>query len=202
MALIWRITRPLLSASMRRMTSSPAMPSSRPMASKGSRSSGTSRWIRLSISLSVLSIMRLPVVVLTTLYEPFSTISNLQICTIAGAAKTRYENVYVVSSSVSRAARSKPTLLLSRLHRFLVLGVDVLDVFPDQALGVVQVVATLPEDVGGMEGRHRLDAVSLVPRAAVIGDHEVLVYDRLRGGAAETEDDLRLDGLDLALQVG
>jgi hypothetical protein len=29
----------------------------------------------LSISLSVLSIMRLPVVVLTTLYEPFSTIS-------------------------------------------------------------------------------------------------------------------------------
>jgi hypothetical protein len=45
------------------------------MASKGSRSSGTSRWIRLSISLSVLSIMRLPVVVLTTLYEPFSTIA-------------------------------------------------------------------------------------------------------------------------------
>jgi hypothetical protein len=29
----------------------------------------------LSISLSVLSIMRLPVVVLTTLYEPFSTIT-------------------------------------------------------------------------------------------------------------------------------
>jgi len=46
--------------------------------------------------LSVLSIMRLPVVVLTTLYEPFSTISNLQICTIAGVTGTRYENVYVV----------------------------------------------------------------------------------------------------------
>src|ERR687898_1937024 len=126
----------------------------------------------------------------------------LQICTIAGTGKTRYENVYVVSSSTSRAARSSPASLLSRFHSLLVLGVDVLDVFPDQALGVVQVVATLPEDVGGMEGRHRFDAVYLVPRAAVLGDPEVLVYDRLRGGAAETEDDLRLDGLDLALQVG
>src|SRR5829696_8007343 len=101
---------------------------------------------------------------------------------------------------MSRAARSSP-LRFSRLHHLLVLGVDALDVFPDQALGVVQVVATLPEDVGGMEGRHRLDAVFLVPRAAVLGDPEVLVYDRLRGGTAEAEDDLWLDGLDLALQV-
>src|SRR5215210_5798926 len=91
---------------------------------------------------------------------------------------------------------------LSRLHGLLVFGVDVLDVFPDEALGIVQVVAALPEDVGGMEGRHRLDAFSLVPRAAVLGDPEVLVYDRLRGGTAEAEDDLRLDGLDLALQIG
>src|SRR5215212_8301014 len=53
-----------------------------------------------------------------------------------------------------------------------------------------------------MEGRHRLDAVSLVPRAAVLGDPEVLVYDRLGGGTAEAEDDLRPYGLDLALQVG
>src|SRR5215218_11176004 len=102
---------------------------------------------------------------------------------------------------MSKAARSSP-LRFSRLHHLLVLGVDVPDVFPDEALGVVQVVATLPEDVGGMEGRHRLDAVSLVPRAAVLGDPEVLVYDRLGGGTAETEDDLWLDGLDLALQVG
>src|SRR5215210_6012190 len=91
---------------------------------------------------------------------------------------------------------------LSRLHRLLVLGIDVLDVFPDEALGIVQVVATLPEDVGGMEGRHRLDAFSLVPRAAVLGDPEVLVYDRLRGGTAEAEDDLRFDSPYLALQVG
>src|SRR5215207_3510994 len=53
-----------------------------------------------------------------------------------------------------------------------------------------------------MEGRHRLDAVYLVPRAAVLGDSEVLVYDRLRSGTAEAEDDVRLDGPDLALQVG
>src|SRR5829696_1477655 len=53
-----------------------------------------------------------------------------------------------------------------------------------------------------MEGRHRLDAVSLVPRAAVLGNPEVLVYDRLGGGTAEAEDDLRFDGPDLALQVG
>src|SRR5215204_7795018 len=53
-----------------------------------------------------------------------------------------------------------------------------------------------------MEGRHRLDAVSLVPRAAVLGNPEVLVYDRLGGGTAEAEDDLWFDGLDLALQVG
>src|SRR5215213_1353470 len=53
-----------------------------------------------------------------------------------------------------------------------------------------------------MEGRHCLDAFYVVPRAAVLGDPEVLVYDGLRGGPAEAEDDLRLDGLDLALQVG
>src|SRR5215203_1192426 len=53
-----------------------------------------------------------------------------------------------------------------------------------------------------MEGRYRLDAVSLVPRAAVLGNPEVLVYDRLGGGTAEAEDDLRFDGPDLALQVG
>src|SRR5688572_5972908 len=53
-----------------------------------------------------------------------------------------------------------------------------------------------------MESRHRLDAVYLVPRAAILGDPEVLVYDRLRGGTAEAEDNLRLDGLDLALQIG
>jgi hypothetical protein len=41
--------------------------------------------------------MRLPVVVLTTLYEPFSTILLLYERTIAGETETRYENVYVVS---------------------------------------------------------------------------------------------------------
>src|SRR5918998_480888 len=97
---------------------------------------------------------------------------------------------------------ARPLLRLSRLHRLLVLGVDILDVFPDEALGIVQVVATLSQDVGGMEGRHRLDAVYLVPRAAVLGDPEVLVYERLRGGTAEAEDDVWLDSLDLALQVG
>src|SRR5215208_1572283 len=34
----------------------------------------------------------------------------LQICTIAGATRTRYENVYVVSSTMSRAVRSSPAL--------------------------------------------------------------------------------------------
>src|SRR5215216_4193660 len=103
---------------------------------------------------------------------------------------------------MSRAARSSSPLRLSRLHGLLVLGVDGSDVFPYQALGIIQVIASLPEDVGGMEGRHRLDAVYLVPGSAVLGYPEVLVYDRLRGGTAEAEDDLWPYGLDLALQVG
>src|SRR5215208_3854149 len=102
---------------------------------------------------------------------------------------------------MSRAARSSSPLRLSRLHRLLVLGVDGSDVFPYQALGIIQVIASLPEDVGGMEGRHRLDAVYLVPGSAVLGYPEVLVYDRLRGGTAEAEDDLWPYGLDLALQI-
>src|SRR5215213_10093927 len=96
--------------------------------------------------------------------------------------------------------QSRP--LSSRLHRLLVLGIDVLDVLPDQALRVRQVVAALPQHVGGMEGRHRLYAVYVVPLAAVFGDAEVLVYDGLCGGASQTEHDLRFDRLDLALQVG
>src|SRR4051794_16289261 len=186
---------------MRRITSSPAIPSSRPTASKGSRSSGTSRWMRLSISLSVLSIMRLPVVVLTTLYEPFSTILLLYERTISGETETRYENVYVVSCSRRDAAPNSP-LRTARLHRLLVLGVHVPDVPPDQALRVRQVVAALAKHVGGMEGRHRLYAVYLVPLAAVFRYAEILVDDRLRGGASEAEDDLGLDSFDLALQVG
>src|SRR5215203_3546159 len=97
--------------------------------------------------------------------------------------------------------KARPHLRPSRLHGLLIFGVDGPDVFPHQALGIVQVVAPLPEDVGGVESGHRLDAVYLVPRAAVLGDPEVLVYDRLRGGTAEAEYDLRLDSLDLALQV-
>src|SRR5215216_6273991 len=95
-----------------------------------------------------------------------------------------------------------PPLRAPRLHRLLVLGVDVLDVPPDHALRVRQVVAALPQHVGGMEGRHRFYAVYVVPLAAVFRDPEVLVDDRLRGGATEAEYDLRLDRLDLALQVG
>src|SRR5918998_6803690 len=92
--------------------------------------------------------------------------------------------------------------LSSLFQRFLVLGVDVLDVLPDQALGVLEVVAALAEDVGRVEGRHRLDpALEVVPPAAVLRDPEVLVYDRLGGGTAEAEDDLRLYRLHLALQV-
>src|SRR4029453_12806793 len=123
----------------------------------------------------------------------------LQICTIAGATRTGYEIVYVVSSSMGRTG---PSLFrFSRLQCLLVFGVDGSDVFPHQALGVAQVVATLPEDVGGVESRHRLDAVYLVPPTAVLSDPEVLVYDGLRGRPAEAEDDLRLYGFDLALQV-
>src|SRR5215212_6810444 len=92
-------------------------------------------------------------------------------------------------------------LVLPRLHPLLVFGVDVLDIFPDEALGVVQVFAALPQNVSGMEGRHRLDTFYVVPRAAVLGDPEVLVYYGLRGGAAEAEDDLWPDSFDLALQV-
>src|SRR5215208_1214453 len=73
-ALIWRITRPLLSASMRRITSSPATPKESPKASNGSRSSGNSRWIRLSKSLSTVSIIRVLEAVLTKVHEPFSTL--------------------------------------------------------------------------------------------------------------------------------
>jgi hypothetical protein len=53
-----------------------------------------------------------------------------------------------------------------------------------------------------VERRHGLDTFYVVPLAAVLGDPEVLVYDRLRGRAAEAEDDARLHGLYLALQVG
>src|SRR4028119_449520 len=89
------------------------------------------------------------------------------------------------------------------LHRLLVLGMDVLDVLPDEALGVAEVVATLTEDVGRVEGCHRLRAVvQVVPLAAVFGDLEVLVYDGLGGGTAEAEDYLRLHRLHLALEVG
>src|SRR5919112_570497 len=186
---------------MRRITSSPAIPSSRPIASKGSRSSGTSRWMRLSISLSVLSIMRLPVVVLTTLYEPFSMILLLHERTITGETETRYENVYVASSWAGNAVAGSASRAPG-LHRLLVLGVDVLDVPPDHALRVRQVVASLPQHVGGMEGRHRLYAVYVVPLAAVFGDAEVLVYDGLCGWSSEAEHDLRFDRLDLALQIG
>src|SRR4028119_266190 len=93
--------------------------------------------------------------------------------------------------------------LLPLLHRLLVLGVNVLDVLPDEALGVGEVVAALAEDVGRVEGRHRLRAVVyVVPLAAVFGDLEVLVYEGLCGGAAEAEDNARPYCLHLALQVG
>src|SRR5215210_8101147 len=95
------------------------------------------------------------------------------------------------------------TTLSPLLQRFLVLGVDVLDVLPHQALGALEVVAALAEDVSRVEGRHRLDpALEVVPPAAVLGDPEVLVDDRLGGGTAEAEDDLRLYRFYLALQVG
>src|SRR5215212_5622229 len=94
-------------------------------------------------------------------------------------------------------------LLPPFLHRVLVFGVDGLDVLPDEALGVLEVLAALTEDVGRMERRHRLDpAFEVVPLATVLGDPEVLVYDGLGGGTAEAEDDLRLYRLYLALQVG
>src|SRR3712207_2041043 len=80
-------------------------------------------------------------------------------------------------------------VLIPFLHRLLVLGVDVLDVLPHQALGVLEVVAALAEDVGWVEGSHRLDAaIYLVPPAAVLGDPEVLVYDGLGSRTAEAED--------------
>src|SRR5918997_786278 len=88
------------------------------------------------------------------------------------------------------------------LHRLLVLGVDVLDILPHQALGVLEVLATLPQYVGRVEGSHRLEAaVDLVPLAAVLCDPEVLVYDRLGGRSSEAEDDTRPHRLYLALQV-
>src|SRR3712207_6550912 len=96
------------------------------------------------------------------------------------------------------AARGSPALR----HRVLVLGVDGLDVLPHEALGVLEVFAALPEDVGRVEGRHRpYAALEVVPLAAVLGNAEVLVYHGLGGGTAEAEDDLRLYRLGLALQV-
>src|SRR4028119_548551 len=88
--------------------------------------------------------------------------------------------------------------LLPLLHRLLVLGVNVLDVLPDETLGVDEVVAALAEDVGRVEGRHGLRAVvQVVPLAAVFGDLEVLVYEGLCGGAPEAEDYRGLHGLHL-----
>src|SRR4028119_1710763 len=92
--------------------------------------------------------------------------------------------------------------LLPLLHRLLVLGVNVLGVLPDEALGVGEVVSPLAEDVGRVEGRHRLRAVvQVVPLAAVFGDLEVLVYEGLCGGPAEAEDYAGLYRLPLALEV-
>src|SRR4028119_1249495 len=89
------------------------------------------------------------------------------------------------------------------LHRLLILGMDVLDVLPYEALGVGEVVSPLAEDVGRVEGRHRLRAVvQVVPLAAIFGDLEVLVYEGLGGGTAEAEDYRGLHRLHLALQVG
>src|SRR5215211_643282 len=108
---------------------------------------------------------------------------------IAGKTEIRYEVLYEDS--------------LPLFHRLLVLGVDRLDVLPHQALGVLEVLAALTEDVCRMEGRHRLDpAFEVVPLATVLGDPEVFIYDGLGGGTAEAEDDLRLYRLYLALQVG
>src|SRR5215203_1921340 len=93
--------------------------------------------------------------------------------------------------------------LAALLDRLLVLGVDVLDVLPDEAFGVLEILTALTQDVGRGEGRRHLDAaLEVVPLATVLGDPEVLVYDGLGGGASEAEDDLRLYSLDLALQVG
>src|SRR3712207_4503218 len=180
------------------MTSSPAIPTSRPIAANGSRSSGNSRWIRLSMSLSTPSIMRLPEIVLTTLYEALLDGFLLQLCMIAGMNKMRYEVLYDCRCRLKDPDRGLPPLV----HRLLVLGVDVLDVLPDEALGVLEVLATLAENIGRMEGRHRLDAaVEVVPLAAVLGDPEVLVYDGLGGGATGAEDDLRPYRLHLSLEV-
>src|SRR4028118_1300678 len=100
--------------------------------------------------------------------------------------------------------RSGEALRLPPLfHRLLVLGVDVLDVLPDEALGVGEVVAALAQHVGRVEGRHGLRAlVQVVPLAAIFGDLEVLVYEGLGGGTAEAEDNARPYRLHLALQVG
>lgn len=136
--------------------------------------------------------MRLPEIVLTTVIKmSFSTVSYYTSSMIAGKTEIRYEVLYEFN------------LLPPLFHRLLVLGVDGLDVLPDEALGVLEVLAALTEDVGRMEGRHRLHpAFEVIPLTTILGDPEVLVYDGLGGGAAEAEDDLRLYRLYLALQVG
>src|SRR3712207_6555045 len=104
---------------------------------------------------------------------------------IAGVKQIRYEVLYD-----SAGLKDRTETLPSLLHRHLVFGVDGLDILPHQALGVLEVVPALPQYVGRMEGRHRLDtSFEVVPFAAVLGDPEVLVYDSLGGRTTEAGDD-------------
>src|SRR3712207_1346841 len=152
--------------------------------------------MRLRMSLSKPSIMRLPDIVLTTVFSD-ALLDGYPIHArmIAANIEIRYEVLYF--RQVATAA-----CLPALLHGLLVLGVDVLDVLPDEALGVLEVLATLTQDVCRVEGRQRLyAALQVVPLATILGDPEVLIYDGLGRRTAEAEYDLRLYRLRLPLQV-
>src|SRR5438552_1830729 len=74
---------------------------------------------------------------------------------------------------------------------------DLLDVLPHQAL-----VARVAQQVGGMEGRHELDAVVVVPAPAELGDRRLRPEQRLDRELAERHDHLGGDQLELAEEEG
>src|SRR5438046_2114142 len=92
--------------------------------------------------------------------------------------------------SAPRRCSRTPARKAERLH-------DLLDVLPHQAL-----VARVAQQVGGMEGRHELDAVVVVPAPAELRDRRLRPEQRLDRELAERHDHLGGDQLELTEEEG
>src|SRR3990172_9709730 len=87
--------------------------------------------------------------------------------------------------------RKKITLSVFTVH----LTQNFLDVFPYQFF-----VRRVAQEIGGMKGRHQLDAMIAVPVAAQFGDRNFALQQGLHGELSQRDDDLRSNEIDLFLQ--